>query len=83
MVVRNDLDRYHLVEDVDRPAPAARRARGLREAGAPRTADRAPEYISTYGDDMTEINDWSWESGADAVPASDAAARTSAASCSS
>ena len=42
MVVRNDLDRFHLAEDVIDRAAAARRRRRLREAGARAPADRAP-----------------------------------------
>ncbi len=42
MSVLNDLDRFHLFEDVDRPGPQARPQRRLREADGPRQADRAP-----------------------------------------
>ena len=42
MVVRNDLDRFHLAEDVDRPRTGARRVRRLRQAGASRQARRSP-----------------------------------------
>ena len=41
MVVLNDLDRFHLVEDVIDRAAAARRAGRLLQAGDPRQADRA------------------------------------------
>ena len=40
MVVLNDLDRFHLVGDVIDRVPAPRPARGLRQAGHPRQADR-------------------------------------------
>ena len=41
MVVRNRLDRFHLVGDVIDRVPEAGRSRGLCEAGDPRQADRA------------------------------------------
>ena len=41
MCVMNDLDRFHLVNDVIDRVPEARRARRLRQAGDPRQADRA------------------------------------------
>ena len=41
MCVLNDLDRFHLVNDVIDRVPGARRARRLRQAGDPQQADRA------------------------------------------
>ena len=41
MVVRNEMDRFHLVGGRHRPDPEARRPSRLREAGDPRPADRA------------------------------------------
>jgi len=34
-------------------------------------------YISEYGDDMPDINDWTWEGLREGSPAPDAATRTS------
>ena len=42
MVVRNDLDRFHLVNDVIDRVPGLADPRGLHQAGAPGQADRAP-----------------------------------------
>jgi xylulose-5-phosphate/fructose-6-phosphate phosphoketolase len=60
MVVRNDLDRYHLVMDViDRVPTLGYRAAHVEQAMRDkRTAHRA--YINRHGDDMPEIRDWTW-----------------------
>jgi xylulose-5-phosphate/fructose-6-phosphate phosphoketolase len=60
MVVRNDMDRFHLVMDVIDRVP------GLQYIGAhvkQMLRDKLVEhvhYISQYGDDMPEIRDWKW-----------------------
>jgi xylulose-5-phosphate/fructose-6-phosphate phosphoketolase len=60
MVVRNDLDRFHLVEDVINRVPKL----GYLAAYAKQTVrDRLiehKEYIVKYGDDLPEIRDWKW-----------------------
>jgi xylulose-5-phosphate/fructose-6-phosphate phosphoketolase len=60
MTVRNDMDRFHLVQDVIRRVPhlAARSADTLemiRERLNEHTA-----YIGTHGEDMPEIRNWRW-----------------------
>ena len=58
MAVRNDLDRYHLVDDVIDRVP------GLGAGAAYVTQEirdkpvEHKQYIGTYGDDMPEIQDW-------------------------
>ena len=61
MVMRNDLDRYHLVMDViDRvPGLAASAGRIRQEMADKRIAFRA--YTREYGDDAPEVRDWKWE----------------------
>ena len=60
MVMRNDLDRYHLVMDViDRvPGLAASAGRIRQEMADKRIAFRA--YTREYGDDAPEVRDWKW-----------------------
>jgi xylulose-5-phosphate/fructose-6-phosphate phosphoketolase len=60
MVVRNDIDRYHLVMDViDRVPGLGERAAVVRQRMVDeRTAQRRWAY--TYGEDPPEIRDWAW-----------------------
>ena len=60
MCVRNDLDRFHLVQDViDRvPALGAKGAR-VREQMDERLSEHQ-RYIRAYGDDVPAIRDWRW-----------------------
>ncbi|GBD24898.1 Xylulose-5-phosphate phosphoketolase [bacterium HR30] len=62
MCVRNDLDRFHLVEDViDRvPGLGARKAY-VKQAIRDKLVEHR-EYITKYGDDLPEIRDWKWTS---------------------
>jgi len=60
MVVRNDLDRFHLVMDViDRVPKLGYRAAHLKQAMQDRLTEHR-EYIVRYGQDMPEIRDWKW-----------------------
>ncbi|HET9614429.1 MAG TPA: phosphoketolase family protein [Candidatus Limnocylindrales bacterium] len=60
MVMRNDLDRYHLVMDViDRVPTLGSHAAELRQEMVDRrTAARA--WARTYGEDPAEIREWTW-----------------------
>jgi xylulose-5-phosphate/fructose-6-phosphate phosphoketolase len=60
MVVRNDMDRYHLVMDViDRVPGLARRAVAVSQHMADmRTRHR--RYVVEHGLDLPEVRDWSW-----------------------
>ena len=60
MVVRNDLDRFHLVMDViDRVPNLASRAGHVRERMvAKRLEHRA--YIREHGEDLPEVRNWRW-----------------------
>ena len=61
MVVRNDLDRYHLVMDVIDRTPSLRaRAAALRQEMVDQRA-RHRAYVRECGDDLPEIRDWTWD----------------------
>jgi xylulose-5-phosphate/fructose-6-phosphate phosphoketolase len=63
MVVRNDLDRFHLVEDViDRVPKLGPKAAYLKQALRDKLIDHK-HYIETHGDDMPEVKNWSWSGG--------------------
>jgi len=60
MVVRNDLDRFHLVMDViDRVPGLATRAAHTRQAMRDRRIEHW-QYITLHGEDMPEVRDWTW-----------------------
>ena len=60
MVVRNDLDRFHLVADViDRVPQLGPRAAYLKQALRDKLIDHK-EHIEQHGDDMPEIKSWKW-----------------------
>lgn len=63
MVVRNDLDRYHLVSDViDRVPKLGYTAAYLKQVIRDKGIDHK-HYITRYGQDMPEIRNWTWGSG--------------------
>ena len=60
MVVRNDLDRFHLVEDViDRLPQLGARAAYLKQAIHEKLVEHK-EYIEKHGDDIPAISGWKW-----------------------
>jgi xylulose-5-phosphate/fructose-6-phosphate phosphoketolase len=60
MVMRNDLDRFHLVMDViDRVPELGSRAAQLRQDMVDRRAS-ARAYAREVGEDPAEIRDWTW-----------------------
>ncbi|WP_432877263.1 phosphoketolase family protein [Kribbella sp. CA-245084] len=61
MVVRNDLDRFHLALDViDRVPGLGQRAAEVRQWLIDQRA-RHHEYILEHGEDLPEIRNWRWE----------------------
>ncbi len=63
MVVRNDLDRFHLVMDViDRVPTLGYRAAALRQRMRGKLT-RHKAYVEQRGEDMPEVRDWVWQGG--------------------
>jgi len=60
MVVRNDLDRYHLFIDAVERVPSVANIRAYIREMAEGKLIQHKEYIERYGDDMPEIRDWKW-----------------------
>ncbi|PHS71513.1 MAG: phosphoketolase [Methylophaga sp.] len=61
MVVLNDLDRFHLVQDVVDRVPALKRDAGYIKQAMKEKLVQHRQYITTYGDDMPEIRNWTWQ----------------------
>ncbi len=80
MVVRNDMDRFHLVLDVvDRVAKLSGRSGHLRQLLTEKLLEHHA-YICEHGEDLPEIRSWTWHSGAAFSSSTSAAARSSGAS---
>jgi xylulose-5-phosphate/fructose-6-phosphate phosphoketolase len=60
MCVLNDVDRFHLAEDViDRMPKLGARAGYAKQAIRDKLTEHK-QYIQKYGEDMPEINGWKW-----------------------
>ncbi len=60
MVVRNDMDRFHLVADViDRVPKLGSLAAYTKQAVRDKLIEHQA-YIAEHGDDLPEIRDWRW-----------------------
>ena len=60
MVVRNDMDRFHLVADVvERVPKLSHVAAYVKQWVRDKLVDHT-EFITQHGDDLPEIRDWTW-----------------------
>ena len=60
MVVRNDLDRFHLVDDVIVRVPGlGSKVAHVKQLMRDRLIEHK-QYIAEYGDDMPLVRDWKW-----------------------
>ena len=60
MVVRNEMDRFHLVMDVIDRVPKLQYVGAHVKQMLHNKLVEHVHYISTYGDDMPDIRDWAW-----------------------
>jgi xylulose-5-phosphate/fructose-6-phosphate phosphoketolase len=61
MVVLNDLDRFHLVEDVINRLPSLGSKGAYTKQWLQNKLLDHKAYIELYGDDMPEIKVWQWK----------------------
>lgn len=61
MVVRNDLDRFHLVEDVIERVPKLRSHAAYAKQTVRDKLIEHKEYIARHGEDIPEIRNWKWK----------------------
>ena len=67
MCVLNDIDRFHLVNDViDRVPGLAQSAAYAKQAIRDKLIEHK-EYVRRHGDDMPEIRDWTWAGAKDRI----------------
>jgi len=60
MVVRNDLDRFHLAADVIERVPKLGSLAVYAKQAIRAKLIEHQEYITAHGDDLPEIRDWQW-----------------------
>ncbi|HEY0582467.1 MAG TPA: phosphoketolase, partial [Chloroflexota bacterium] len=63
MVVRNDLDRFHLATDVVNRVPRLAPIGGYAKQTFRDRLIEHRQYVEQYGDDLPAIRDWRWQRG--------------------
>ncbi len=63
MVVKNDLDRFHLVADVIDRVPALGPMAAYAKQAIRDKLIEHKQYITAHGEDLPEIRNWRWKSG--------------------
>jgi xylulose-5-phosphate/fructose-6-phosphate phosphoketolase len=63
LLVRNDLDRFDLVEDVADRVPNLRPIAAYIKQGIRDKLVEHRAYFEQYGEDMPEIRQWKWSCG--------------------
>ena len=61
MRVQNEIDRYHLVMDALKYLPQLGNRSAILNQWCKDKLVEHKEYIHTYGDDLEEIKNWTWE----------------------
>ncbi len=60
MVVMNEMDRFHLVQDVVARVPALRGVTAnVQQAMRDKLAEHE-QYVTEYGQDLPEVRNWAW-----------------------
>jgi xylulose-5-phosphate/fructose-6-phosphate phosphoketolase len=62
MVVRNDMDRFHLAAEVINRVPTLGNLGAYAKQEMRNKLIQHKEYIERYGDDLPEVRDWKWTS---------------------
>jgi xylulose-5-phosphate/fructose-6-phosphate phosphoketolase len=60
MAVVNDLDRFHLAQDVIDRVPKLRKVGAYAKQAIRDKLIEHKQYIATYGEDMPEVQNWEW-----------------------